>query len=145
MGSTPLGHPSTRAFPAGPAGTTDHMALRVFHCDDSVPFTELVRFWLADHADLEHVGAVHDRAGALDTVAAAHPDVVLLDTLDAGPGEPSLVEDVRRLAPGAHVIVYSGHPPGLARRVVDAAPDAVVQKAADERELVTTIRRLRAP
>lgn len=120
------------------------MALDVFHCDDSVPFTELVRFWLSDHHDLEHVGAVHDRAAALDSVPAARPDVVLLDTLDAGPEEPSLVEDVRRLAPGAHIIVYSSHAPGVARRVVDGRPDAVVQKADDERELVSMIRRLAA-
>jgi two-component system invasion response regulator UvrY len=115
--------------------------IRVFHCDDSQAFTDLVGFWMADHPDLRLVGAAHDSKGALARLGAAAPDVVLLDT--QLPGEAELgVEDVRRAAPGARVIVYSGFPRASAERVGAAGADAYVRKDDDERDLVAAIRAL---
>ena len=117
------------------------MPIRIFHCDDSPAFTQLVGLWLADHPDLDPVGVAHDRATALHGLPAATPDVVLLDTLL--PGERELgVEDVRELAPAARVIVYSGLPQPSAERMGARGADAYVLKDDDETGLVATIRAL---
>ncbi len=119
-------------------------AIRVFHCDDSRAFTDLVGFWLEEHPDLDHVGAAHDRAGALARLPGAAPDVVLLDTLL--PGERGLgVQDVRAAAPGARVVVYSGYARAAAERLGMTGADAYVLKDDDERGLVAAIRTLVAP
>jgi DNA-binding NarL/FixJ family response regulator len=112
--------------------------VRVFHCDDSRAFTELVRFWLADHPDLEHVGAAHDAEGAVAGAAEQVPDVVVLDTMGA-PEDASLVEAVRAVAPAARVIVYSGFSRAALLQTLGATADAVLTKGDDERELVAAI------
>lgn len=115
--------------------------VRVFHCDDSHAFTELVRFWLADHPDLEHVGAAHDAAAAVDGVAARGPDVIVLDTMGA-PDDTALLGAVRAAAPGARVIVYSGYSRAVLAPSFDGVADAILTKGDDERELVSAIRSL---
>ena len=115
------------------------MTISVLHCDDSPAFTELVRLWLADHADLEHVGAVHDRDAAVAAAAELAPDVVVLDTMGA-PDDTGLLEAVRRAAPAARVIVYSGFSPSVIAPALAAGADAVVPKGADDAELVAAIR-----
>jgi two-component system invasion response regulator UvrY len=117
------------------------MGIRVFHCDDSPAFTELVGFWLADHPDLRLVGSAHESAGALDRLRETSPDVVLLDTRLPGPDALG-VDDVRRAAPGAGVIVYSGFPQASAERFGADGADAYVRKDDDERTLVEAIRAL---
>ena len=95
--------------------------VRVFHCDDPRGFTELVRFWLADHPDLEHVGAAHEGDAAMAGVAERAPDVVVLDTMGA-PQDASLVEGVRAAAPATKVIVYSGFSRAALQATFGAAP-----------------------
>jgi len=115
--------------------------IRIFHCDDSRAFTDLVGFWLEEHPDLAHVGSAHDRGAALARLPEAAPDVVLLDTLI--PGERDLeVEEVRAAAPGARVIVYSGFSRATAERLGASGADAYVLKEDDERALVAAIRAL---
>jgi len=115
--------------------------IRVFHCDDSAAFTDLVGFWLDDHPDLRRVGVAHGRDAALAGLRAAVPDVVLLDTLL--PGERGLdVDEVRAAAPGSLVIVYTGLQRADAERMGARGADAYVRKDDDERELVAAIRAL---
>lgn len=115
--------------------------MRVLHVDDSEPLTALVGFWLEEAEGLESVGAVHDFDRALSAVAAARPDVVVLDTL--GTGElPAALPEVRRAAPGVRVLVYSGFP---RERVVDpggSEPDGYLHKGEDEAALINAIRGL---
>src|SRR4051812_18384545 len=82
--------------------------ITVFHCDDSAAFTHLVRLWLEEYDGIEHVGAAHSGAAALDAVRECAPDVVLLDTMGA-PGDPALLNAIRAAAPRARVLVYSGY------------------------------------
>ena len=72
--------------------------IRIFHCDDSAPFTRLVAHWLDEHGDLEHVGAAHTGDEAIAAIGPAQPDVVLLDTMGS-PGDTALLRQIRTAAP----------------------------------------------
>jgi DNA-binding NarL/FixJ family response regulator len=117
------------------------MGIRVFHCDDSEPFTRLVAFWLAEHPDIEHVGAALTPEAAVAALPAAAPDVVLLDTMGL-PGDDSLLEQIRSVAPGAAVIVYSGYVRLMQEGELGSSADAYLQKSDEDGELVAAIRRV---
>jgi DNA-binding NarL/FixJ family response regulator len=119
------------------------MGIRVFHCDDSEAFTRLVAFWLAEHPDVEHVGAAHTPDEAVGALPGARPDVVLLDTMGV-PGDDSLLLRIRDVVPDAAVIVYSGYVRLMQAGELGSAADAYLQKSDDEGELVDTIRRVAA-
>jgi DNA-binding NarL/FixJ family response regulator len=101
--------------------------IRVFHCDDSEPFTRLVSYWLSEHDDIEHVGAAHTTDDALAELPEARPDVVLLDTMGE-PGDETLLREVRAAAPSAKVIVYSGYVGLLQEGGLGGSADAYVDK-----------------
>jgi DNA-binding NarL/FixJ family response regulator len=117
------------------------MGIRVFHCDDSEAFTRLVAFWLAEHADIEHVGDAQTAEAALAALRQARPDVVLLDTMGL-PGDDSLLRAIRAAVPEAAVIVYSGYVPLLKEGALGDGADAYLAKSDDDGELVATIRRV---
>jgi DNA-binding NarL/FixJ family response regulator len=115
------------------------MGIRVFHCDDSEAFTRLVAFWLAEHADIEHVGDARTADDAVAALPAAHPDVILLDTMGR-PGDHALLESIRGAAPLARVIVYSGYVRLMREGALGAEADAYLEKGDDEAALVALIR-----
>jgi DNA-binding NarL/FixJ family response regulator len=115
------------------------MAIRVFHCDDSVAFTGLVRYWLDDHAGIEWAGAEHQATRVGDAVAEAGPDVVLLDTMGA-PGDTTLLHTLRERLPDMGIVVYSGYVSLMGRDGLPPGADAYVDKAEDETALVAAIR-----
>lgn len=112
------------------------MPIRVFHCDDSHAFTRLAWHWLSDCEDIEHVGAAHTAEEALATVAAAEPDVLLLDTMGA-PTDTTLLHQIRERVPHARVIVLSGY---VGMVPLDGGADAYVAKTDDESQLLAAIR-----
>jgi DNA-binding NarL/FixJ family response regulator len=113
--------------------------IRIFHCDDSAAFTRLVRHWLDEHGDLEHVGAAHTGDEAIDGIGAAGPHVVLLDTMGS-PGDTALLMRIRDAAPQARVIVYSGYVSLLDEGELGAEADAYLEKGDDEGPLLEAIR-----
>ncbi len=115
------------------------MGIRVFHCDDSEAFTRLVAFWLAEHPDIEHVGAARTAESALAALPAARPDVVLLDTMGR-PGDGALLGAIRGAAPQARVIVYSGYVRLMRDGTLGEEADAYLEKGDDEQALVALIR-----
>jgi len=115
------------------------MPIRVFHCDDSPAFTTLTRHWLADHADLEHVGAAHSRDEALAALPAADPDVVLLDSMGM-PSDSGWLRTIRALVPRARVIVYSGYVGLVEPDSILTGADAYLSKRDDEGALVALVR-----
>jgi DNA-binding NarL/FixJ family response regulator len=117
--------------------------IRIFHCDDSAAFTRLVRHWLDDHPDIEHVGAAHSSEDAATTIGAARPDVVLLDTMGS-PGDTTLLRRIRSEVPQARVIVYSGYVSLLEQGELGADADAYIEKGDDEDALVAMIRAVAA-
>jgi DNA-binding NarL/FixJ family response regulator len=112
------------------------MPIRVYHCDDSQAFTRLVWHWLTRHQDIDHVGAAHSADDALAAVAGAHPDVILLDTMGS-PEDPRLLTALRKRAPGARIVVYSGY---VGLMDLDGGADAYVAKSDDESDLLAAIR-----
>lgn len=80
--------------------------VRVFHCDDSLAFRELIRAELEDDPEIAVVGGAPDLDLALGEVSRARPDVVLLDLLDV---ERDAIGELRRVAPGVHVVLLTGH------------------------------------
>ena len=117
--------------------------IRIFHCDDSAAFTRLVRHWLDDHPDLEHVGAAHTGEDAITAIGPARPHVVLLDTMGS-PGDTTLLRRIRSEAPQARVIVYSGYVSLLGDGELGAEADAYLEKGDDEQSLVAMIRAVAA-
>ena len=118
-------------------------SIRIFHCDDSAPFTRLVAHWLHEHGDLEHVGAAHTSDEAITAIGPARPDVVLLDTMGS-PGDTALLRQIRTAAPQARVIVYSGYVSILDDGALGAEADAYIEKDDDDRALVAMIRAVAA-
>jgi DNA-binding NarL/FixJ family response regulator len=114
-------------------------AIRVFHCDDSEAFTQLVRHWLAEQDDLEWAGAERDPERVAESVRAADPDVVLLDTMGQ-PGDDGLLVAVREAVPGARVVIYSGYVEMMGADGLAAGADAYLDKAGDEQALVDCLR-----
>ena len=117
--------------------------IRLLHCDDSPAFTRLVRHWLDEHEEIEHVGAAHTGPEALELLRAAQPDVVLLDTMGS-PGDDTLLVEIRRACPGARVIVYSGYLSILDSDQLGGEADAYLEKADDDRALLAMIRAVAA-
>jgi DNA-binding NarL/FixJ family response regulator len=117
--------------------------IRIFHCDDSSAFARLVRHWLDDHADLEHVGAATSGDDAVTAIGPARPDVVLLDTMGS-PGDSSLLRRIRSEAPHARVIVYSGYVSLLEEGGLGVEADGYLEKGDDEEALVAMIRAVAA-
>jgi DNA-binding NarL/FixJ family response regulator len=120
------------------------MGIRVFHCDDSEAFTRLVAFWLAEHADMEHVGEAHTAEAALAALPVARPDVVLLDTLGR-PGDDSLLQAIRGVAPGVKVIVYSGYVRLMQDGALGQSADGYLEKGDEEGPLLEAIRAVVKP
>ena len=117
--------------------------IRIFHCDDSAAFTRLVRHWLEDHPDIEHVGEAHSGDDAVATLGEARPDVVLLDTMGS-PGDGSLLERIREVAPQARVIVYSGYLSIVGGDSLGGDADAYLAKGDDDDALTSMIRAVAA-
>lgn len=100
--------------------------VRVFHCDDSVAFRELIRAEFEDDPDVAIVGGAPDLPRTLAGVADARPDIVLLDLVDSGTGA---VDAVKSVAPEVRVVVLSGHPREFGERRGGGA-EAYVEKDA---------------
>jgi DNA-binding NarL/FixJ family response regulator len=115
------------------------MGIRVLHCDDSEAFTRLVAFWLAEHADIEHVGQAHTADAALAALPDARPDVVLLDTLGK-PGDDTLLQAIRAVSPGVKVIVYSGYVRLMQDGALGQTADGYLEKGDEEGPLLDAIR-----
>jgi len=115
------------------------MGIRVFHCDDSEAFTRLVAFWLADYDDIVHTGQAHTAEAALRALADVEADVVLLDTLGK-PGDNTLLNQIREVAPGVKVIVYSGYVRLMQEGALGEGADAYLEKGDDDGPLIEAIR-----
>jgi DNA-binding NarL/FixJ family response regulator len=120
--------------------------LRVFIADDSVGFGTLAAAWLEATGDIEVVAAVRSAAEAIEQVAAAAPDVVILDRLLPQPEHSEAVlRHVRETLPDAAILLISGMPDeDLAGEAREAGADGHVSKAANADALADAVRRVAA-
>src|SRR5881398_1104913 len=80
--------------------------IRVFVCDDAPAFRDLLRLALEQDGELVIVGEAEDGA-QIREIAAAEPDVVLLDVSMPGLGGLEALPELRALAPDAAIVVLS--------------------------------------
>jgi DNA-binding response OmpR family regulator len=85
--------------------------LRVFIADDSPPIAEMLTELLQDSGKVDVIGVGETEAGAIESIRAMKPDVVVLDLqLKSGSGT-NVIKAVRASADLAHVrlLVTSNH------------------------------------
>jgi DNA-binding NarL/FixJ family response regulator len=110
--------------------------IRVFVCDDAPVFRDLLRLALEQDGELTVVGEADDGAH-LEEIAAARPDVVLLDVSMPQLGGLEALPRVRELAPEARVVVLSSFG---ADEMGEAALGAGADRYLDKRESFARMR-----
>jgi len=112
--------------------------IRVFHCDDSLAYRRLVRAMLATDTQIEIVGEAASHPEALVGIAETQPDVILLDMV-VGPRDPGFPDALTAAAPGARLVILSGHPAERADPGLRAIAIRHVRKTTAFDELARTI------
>lgn len=107
--------------------------ISVFVCDDSPAERFLMGQLIKDRTDLYLAGAASTAVGAVQAIAAAQPDVVLLDHLDHGSDVSVVVRAIREVAPGVKLLIRSGLPE--TRIVGVSSADGYVGKTQDSESL----------
>jgi DNA-binding NarL/FixJ family response regulator len=95
---------------------------------------------IKERADLYLAGAASTAVGAVQAIAAAQPDVVLLDHLDRDSDVSVVVRAIREVAPGVKLLIRSGLPASRIMGVSSA--DGYVEKAQDPDSLWRAIDRI---
>jgi DNA-binding NarL/FixJ family response regulator len=87
---------------------TDDAPIRVFLCDDVPELRTLLRFALEESPGLRVVGEAGDARAGLRRVAELQPDIVVLDLSMPGMDGLEALPEIRRIAPDAGIVVFSG-------------------------------------
>jgi DNA-binding NarL/FixJ family response regulator len=126
---------------SGPAPSAHTSPIRVALVEDHHLVREGLRLALAGAEGFEIVGEAASRAGAIDLVAATHPDVLLLDlTLPEGDALP-LLESLPAIQPGLRIIILTMHSdPETVRQALAAGASGYLVKGAHLEELFAAIR-----
>jgi DNA-binding NarL/FixJ family response regulator len=88
--------------------------MRILLCDDSAELRALLRSAIEDPGgEVEIVGEVGDGDAAVRLAAEHQPDLVVVDLEMPGPAPGPLLRSLRRLAPAAAIVTFSGHDPAV--------------------------------
>jgi len=114
---------------------------RVFVVDDH----PLVREWLSSlinhQGDLTVCGEAGGAGAALSELAAAHPDVVIVDLTLGGRSGLELIKDIRTSHPHAAILVLSMHDEDLyAERALRAGARGYIMKSEATKNVILAIR-----
>ena len=118
--------------------------VRVLLCDDTAELRSLLRYALESGGGLEIVAEVGDGDVAVQLAADEQPDVVVLDLEMPGPEPEALLNGLRRAAPNAALVTFSGHEPAA---VAGAAVEEIalhVPKTTDLAAAARAVRSLRS-
>ena len=85
--------------------------MRLLLCDDTPELRSLMRYALESEDGVEVVGEVGDGDAAVLLAADEQPHVVVLDLEMPGPDPGALLTGLRRAAPDAALVTFSGHEP----------------------------------
>lgn len=115
---------------------------RVFLVDDHPVVPERLALLLQHQPDLTVCGEATDTSQALERLARAKPDVVIVDISLPGRDGIELLREVRRRYPGVSVVIFSVHDlPTYADRALQAGADGYVCKTDRTANVLVAIRR----
>lgn len=114
------------------SGAAPHGSIGVLICDDDAGIRQMLRAVVALRPSLRAVGEAADGNEAVAEAARLQPDVILLDlAMPSRTGMESLPE-LRRVAPGAQIIVFSGFSiASVAEQAVELGAVLYLTKGAD--------------
>jgi two-component system invasion response regulator UvrY len=122
---------------APPAGDK---AATVLICDDNDAIRELLRAVIDTALGMRVVGEAADGNEAVAEAARLQPDVILLDLAMPTRGGLEALPDLRLVAPGAQVIVFSGFASAaVAEQVVELGAAGYLEKGANPDAIVATL------
>lgn len=123
--------------------TLEHAKSRIFLVDDHAVVRDGLRGLIEQENDLIVCGESGDAHAALAAIAAAQPDLVLVDlSLQQGSGM-ELLKDLAIQQPSVLVLILSMHDEMIyAERVLRAGARGYVMKGSTSQQLITAIRRV---
>jgi len=113
--------------------------------DDEAPIRKVVRYMLASAGYGAREATSGRKAIALlsDVKAASEVSLVLLDVSMPGLSGRELIRQIRKLAPHARIVLFTGYPLGAdARDGIEHGADALLQKPATAEGLLATLRQV---
>lgn len=117
------------------------MPIRLLVVDDHRLVREGLVYLLSDCPGIEIVGAIADGAGAIESAAALHPDVVLLDIALPDIDGLDVIEEIRTRSPKTRVLMVSMHSEAeYARVAAERGASGLISKSACPECLVDAIR-----
>jgi DNA-binding NarL/FixJ family response regulator len=115
--------------------------VRVLICDDEPSLRTLLGIAFGLEPDLEVVGNAADGLEAIQLAERFRPDVILLDLVMPNMDGLQTLIELRKVAPGARVVVFSGLQGSLMEGAVrDLGAVAFVEKGTDPSTIAATIR-----
>jgi DNA-binding NarL/FixJ family response regulator len=112
--------------------------------DDAANLRELLTLLLESEDDFEVTGTAGDGAQAIKAARALHPDVVLLDLAMPVMDGLTALPEIRREAPDARIVVFTGFDSGsVVDEAIAAGADAYLEKGASVTSLVDLLRKMR--
>jgi DNA-binding NarL/FixJ family response regulator len=115
--------------------------IRVFLVDDVAELRMLVRLTLEEDPEIEVVGEASNGREGVAGVAAARPDVVLLDLSMPDMDGLEAIPLMREQAPDARLVVLSGHEAGrISLEALDQGATRYVNKASDLGTILEVVR-----
>lgn len=119
--------------------------IRVFLADDHGIVRDGLKHLIEADPVMKVVGTAGDASSTIDGVRTLEPDVLLLDVKMPGRGPVEVVEEVRRLTPGARILILTSNPVDhLAIRLLKAGASGYLSKAVFSDELLAAIRKVAA-
>jgi len=127
---------SMRTMPGEP-----RRQIRVCLADDHTLFRDGIREMLTTDPELTVVGDASTGPEAVALAVRLRPDVLLLDVEMPGPGAPSVIQQISRVAPETKIIVLTMHDdPDLVRDLLQAGAAAYLLKTIVRDELIAAVR-----
>jgi DNA-binding NarL/FixJ family response regulator len=115
--------------------------IRVVIADSHRPFREGLKFLLSTALDLEIAGEGRTGREAVEIVAAAHPDVLLIELGMPDMNGAEVTAHVKADHPAVEVVVLASHPdPILVRQILEAGAITCLPKDSPTEAMVTAIR-----
>jgi DNA-binding NarL/FixJ family response regulator len=116
--------------------------LAVLVVDDSEVLRGLVSHYLDGEFDLQVIASVDSAAAAVAHASRSRPDVIVLDHELPGPSGLDVLPELRRLCPGARIVVFSSSL-DVRHDVLSRGADEFVSKQRPFPDLVDALRTAR--